>query len=320
MVTDRVFMATVAYKDATFSSDVAHSSDGSAPIELPVTIYEYTSDTSALSVDRMHVFFDFTNPGTVQVVELYIISNNSNRVVTAQETGQPVLNFNLPVAASNLQFQDSVLGERYVETETGFGDTASILPGAGQHQILFAFDLPYENKASFSLPAPLPVQAVVLMLPDSGVKLKGDGLVDGGARDVQGSQFRLYNASNLEAGSDLEISLSGKPSQDISGAQPENRTNLILGLGVFGLALTISGYYIYRSRNKPNPNAEETIGGEADPEPVPPEDEDTDTLFEAIITLDDQFRAGKLPEAAYRERRAELKARLSEKMKGPDHR
>jgi hypothetical protein len=34
--------------------------------------------------------------------------------------------------------------------------------------------------------------------------------------------------------------------------------------------------------------------------------------MDAIIALDDMYQAGELPEEAYRERRAELKARLRE--------
>jgi len=38
--------------------------------------------------------------------------------------------------------------------------------------------------------------------------------------------------------------------------------------------------------------------------------EDEDTLMDAIIALDDQYRAGNLPEEAYLERRAVLKGKL----------
>jgi hypothetical protein len=37
--------------------------------------------------------------------------------------------------------------------------------------------------------------------------------------------------------------------------------------------------------------------------------------MDAILALDDLYQAGKLPEEAYRQRRAELKARLKEIVK-----
>jgi hypothetical protein len=40
--------------------------------------------------------------------------------------------------------------------------------------------------------------------------------------------------------------------------------------------------------------------------------ENEETLMDAILALDDLYRAGELGEEAYRQRRAELKARLRE--------
>ncbi|HLE13828.1 MAG TPA: hypothetical protein VI776_03695, partial [Anaerolineales bacterium] len=45
-----------------------------------------------------------------------------------------------------------------------------------------------------------------------------------------------------------------------------------------------------------------------------PDDQDADTLLDAILALDDQYQAGELPEEAYRQRRAELKAMLKDKL------
>jgi hypothetical protein len=39
--------------------------------------------------------------------------------------------------------------------------------------------------------------------------------------------------------------------------------------------------------------------------------EEREALMDAIIALDDMYQAGELPEEAYRERRAELKEKLS---------
>jgi hypothetical protein len=42
--------------------------------------------------------------------------------------------------------------------------------------------------------------------------------------------------------------------------------------------------------------------------------DDAETLLDAILALDDQFQTGELSEEAYRRRRAELKARLKDKL------
>ncbi len=318
----RVFMVSVEYKDATFSSEIAHSQPGQTAVSLPLTIYEPTTDASAVSVERMHVFFDFSNPGTVQVVELYVVSNTGTQTVVSPAAGQPILKFDLPQGAQNLQFQEGKLGERYVKTDTGFGDTASITPGDSAHQVLFAFDLPYPQKLDLSLPVSMDVKSAVLMVPKSGVQLKSTQLQDGGQRDVQGMTFQLYTADNLTAGSKLPLTLSGDPNQAAGGASPAafisggTTPTLLIGLAVFALALMAAGFWLYRlNGRKPVPAADAELEASGSPEAEPVETEDADALIDAIAALDDLYQSGKLPEAAYRERRAELKARLAGALK-----
>ena len=66
-----------------------------------------------------------------------------------------------------------------------------IQPAPEQHQVLFSYDLPYENKLSLDVPVPIDVSAAVVMLPPGGVKLQSDQLMAGGSRDVQGMTFQL---------------------------------------------------------------------------------------------------------------------------------
>jgi len=88
--------------------------------------------------------------------------------------------------------------------------------------------------------------------------------------------------------------------------------NLAIGLGIFGIALVISGVWLYNRNQKKaalqvaseGPDLPESSSGiDATPE-------DEDTLMDAIIALDDQFKSGNLPEDAYLERRAVLKEKL----------
>ncbi len=149
---DYVYFVSLDANGVTFNSDILHGKDVTGgQASLPVQIYDTSTDASKLLADRMHVFFDFTQPGKVQVVNLYIISNPSDKAIVAPEKGKPVVTFDLPEGATNLQFQDGALGERYVQTEKGFGDTQGIQPGTGQHQVLFAYDMPYNNKLDLSL-------------------------------------------------------------------------------------------------------------------------------------------------------------------------
>ena len=310
-----VYFIRVTRDALTFNSDILHGRDVlGQQVELPITIYDTTNDPSVLRTDRLHVFFDFTQPGIVQVVNLYVVSNPSGKVVAADGPGEPVVTFDLPENASNLQFQDGTLGERYVQTANGFGDTAAVQPGPmGVNQILFAYELPYDNALDYSMTLPLDVSAATVMIPTVGVDLESDQLVDQGSQTAEGMSFRSFQASrSFAAGETLELSLKGSPGMPGAVPQEDNMTPLLVGLGAFGAVLAGAGYWMYRQRAQ---QALVSEGVDDDGTELPLEDapvEDSESILDAIVALDDRHAAGELPEVAYQERRAELKARLAE--------
>ena len=227
--------------------------------------------------------------------------------------GQPVITYELPAEATNLQFQDGLVGERYVELPNGFGDLAVIRPGAGQHQVIYSYDLPYQNKLDFDHPIDLPVNAVVVMLPEDGLRIKSEQLTDMGTRDVQGLAYRLYSSDLIQAGSMLDLDISGRPRTGGPQFSLGSNTNLVIGFLAFGVTLILAGSWLYvRSRN----GRAEQDGDKDGNGPIPAETEqDIDVLLDAVLALDDQYKAGELPEEAYVKRRAELKDRIKELMR-----
>lgn len=311
---NEVYFISVDALGATFNSDILQGTDiTGAEAILPVKIYEPSTDASPLLVDRLHVFFDFSTQGVVQVVNLYIISNPSDHVIVASATGQPVISFKLPKDATNLQFQDGALGDgRYVQTKDGFGDTISIPPGTSSHQVLFAYNLPYTNKASLAVESPLPVNAVIVMIPP-GVTLNSSQLSDAGQQDVQGTSFHMYQSkASLKAGEALNLALSGTPSDSATTSQPQINY-LLVGLGVFGVTLVGVGVWMYLNQTRRAVAPENSLGSALDPgsDEIPPE-ESSEALLDAIVALDDLHASGQLPDAAYQDRRAALKARLAD--------
>ncbi len=301
---ERLFVTTVSYAGATYGSDIGAFQEGSDVVELPITIFEPTHDPSVLSVDRLHIFFDFSQPDVLQVVELYVISNNSNQALVPSEPGGGVVPFTLPEGASEPQFQDGVLGGRYLPTADGFMDTLTVRPSQGQYQVLYATTLPYSKKITFRQSYPLKVDAMLFMVPE-GVNLKGDGLEDGGTRDVQGVTYRTYTGKGLSAGSTFEVTVSGKASggSGISLASGSN-SSLAIGLGAFGVVLIGAGIWFYRQTREQEEDEESADDLS--------EMDDPQTVMDAIIALDDLYQEGNLPEAAYRTRRAALKEHLKD--------
>jgi hypothetical protein len=235
MPESRVFLVSADYASGIYGSDIVTVDPADPDLDLQVTVYDSTTDPSALTTDRMHIFFDFTDPDKVQVIEVFIISNGTRQAVVAPTEDGTVVTFPLPEGYTNLQFQDGTLGDRFIEVPQGFADTLTVEPGVGDYQVIFAFEMPYDRKLDFSQPMFLPTNAVVVMVPENGVNVDSELLQDTGIRDFQGSTYRMFETNSLIAGSPLEFALSGKPKQEGSSLfSTSSAQNLAIGLGVFG--------------------------------------------------------------------------------------
>src|SRR3972149_2917651 len=222
-----------------FHSDIAVVEAGTTNLDLSIPIRETTTDSSVLSVDRMHILVKCGAPEPLRVIELWILSNLSDRTLVATEEGAPVVTYRLPEGATNLQFADGVLGERYMETPGGFGDTDVLRPGPGLRQLVFSFEMPYRSRLEFVQPIDLPVNAVVILGPEEGGKVKSNQLQDAGTRQMQDISYHMYTSDRLEAGSELAMTISGRPKGTslVAGSS----TNLVIGLLGFCIALVVGG-------------------------------------------------------------------------------
>ncbi len=309
----RVFLAGTDFASGTYGSDIVTVDPNTPNLNLQITVYDSSTDVSSLTTDRVHIFFDFTDPQNAQVIEVFIISNPTKQAIVAPAQDGTIVTFPLPQGYTNLQFQDGELGTRYVEVSQGFADKMTVNPGVGQYQVIFAFQMPYDHKLNFVQPMFLPTSAMVVMVPDNGIKVDSSMLQDGGTRDFQGSLYHMYNGSSLIAGSSLEFTLSGNPKKATASIfTTGNMQNLAIGLGVFSVALVVGGLWLFR-RNQRKLALQRSLEG-TDVAALPIElyasPEDEDTLMDAIIALDDQYHSGNLPKEAYLERRAGLKEKL----------
>ncbi|MFZ6030475.1 MAG: c-type cytochrome [Chloroflexota bacterium] len=305
----QVVGAALEYQNVLYGSRAADVTAGATALFLPIEIYEATSDTSGLVVDRHHLIFTFDAPGQVSVMEMYAISNPGEQTV-APAPGEALVFFPLPLGAENLEVQSGALGERFLSVPGGIADTEPVTPGSGAYQVTFAYTLPYEDRLDFSQVVNLNTTAVTVLVPDSGLEVLGDALQDGGT--FQGMAFRRYDAVDLPAERMLTFTLAGVPEMPAAtspAVHNDDRLNLAIGLGALGVVLIALGVWFYlRNRGDGEDDDGELLPeGEAGAEPAL---QDADSLMDAIIALDDQFRTGQIPEAAYQRRRAGLKSDL----------
>ena len=198
-----------------------------------------------------------------------------------------------------------------IQTEKGFGDTQPIPPGSG-YQLVYAYDLHYDRQAAITLTMPVPVQQVVVMLPNDGISLTSPQLQFAGNRDVQGASLQLFVGANLAAGSPLQVNLTGTPKASPAGMT--TNLNLLVGLAVFLLALAVSLFWFYQRQLRSaalvrRMSKTRWAGQRVDTLPV---EETQDTLLDAVVALDDLYREGKLAKDPYQARRNELVRSLKE--------
>ncbi len=294
----RFFFVTAEHAKVLYGSHTATALPGNTSLDLPVTIYETTTDPGQVRIERLHVFVMPQTDQAIQVIEMYIITNDGDRTLVSPEAGQPVLTFNLPPGAAHLQFQEGSLGGRYVTTDHGFGDVLPIYPQRTTQEV-FAYTLPFTGKPQeIAHPVPLPVSATVLMAPEGQLVISGSGLADGGVQqDQSGNTFRVYNLTTpLQAGDTLRFTVKKEGRALPLGS---GKTGLAIGLLALGAALIAIAIVLTRRERPPAP---------AD---VPADiADDPDALLDAVLALDDLYEEGKIDETAYRRRRGALKARL----------
>jgi len=300
MPTFQAFYISVDYAGTTYQSEPLVPVAGQTAYNLSVDIYDTTTDTTGLVADQAHIILDYSVPNIIQVVEFYVISNPGTKTIIPQKDAA-LLTISLPKGYTNLQFQEGQLGDRFIETADGFADTSPVPPG-NQHQLVFAFELPYSANFDFIEPAPLDVSSTTFLVSE-GVTANAPGLVDGGVQDMGDSngRYELYTLGAYKSGETLKINVSGSPSQGSSSTPvtgDDSTHNIIIGVGALGLALILTGSWLFWRDRKRVP-APAVI--------APIKESDSDEILDAIIALDDQYQAGNIAQDAYKQRRAELK-------------
>ena len=329
---DWVYIAGTSFDGLGFSSSADQLSRSRTALDLPITVFDKTTDASAVSVAQLHVVMEFAD-ALVQVSQLYIFSN-AQEAVYVGPTGNPdegVIEVGVPEGAQNLMFQRSfgsmesfLPASDFVATDRGWADPLPLRPGEGALTLLVSYSLPYDDALTISHPVFYNTVSGAIILPDNGVAVVGDEWTEGEPQSFgQSEVFRNFGRGGLAAGDTLTIELDGRPTivtDDATGGAVANRdttTELLIGGGALLLA-AVGGIFLWRYWQ--GRQAEEAweeapaygVAGAATAVAPPiPANSERDDLLRRIATLDDAFDAGQLPEADYRAQREELKRRLA---------
>jgi mono/diheme cytochrome c family protein len=301
---EALYLVSVNYQGRNFATPFQVAS-GQTTVEIPVTIYEATTDTSVVSIDRIIIEI----LGTGDVLEMryeFVVSNDSDHMLISDETladgRQIAMEFPLPPAS--VFVPDGT--ERFYFDEQDFVvyDTRALLPGEEQ-SIRFLALVPYQQAAIIEFPVvySLDGQAIVILSTDS-LAITSEQLIPID-QEAAGIEAKAYgNNVNLQPGELLRFEVHGNipafgTSTDNAVTTSDSLLPILLGGGLVILLLLVTAFWFARrSGNAGQPDAR------------------IRALVREIEQLDAEHEAGQINHDLYRQQRAELQAELDAAIDG----
>jgi hypothetical protein len=316
-----IFLVTVDYMGVTYNSGTTPYDGSSTPYDMPVTLYSTSTDLNLLSIPAVHAIFDFSTPGQVKVTVIYVILNSGQTSIIASSDGTSIPFISIPAGAKNVNYQLDQNSSPLLKATGGF----AFLPGPDkQYGIVTSFTLPYSKRMVYVQPFTVPITSATIIVPE-GVRVSSDQLKDAKTQVSSGTTYHLDQAASLASGSTLTMTISGMPGDKPGYVLPggivlpyiafDQKTWTVLGAAAIGLILIALGIFLFfrdrMLRRLDDEDEDEDLDRE-EPETAETDSlgDDRDNILDAILSLDDEFKAGAISKDAYKERRDELKARL----------
>jgi len=310
-----VYQAETAYADVRYNSNIVALTPLTPTMSIDLPVYETTDDDSGIGISRANWLLD-QEPGALIVGQVFNFANLLDRTFvgkTVEGLDRPAtLALSVPEGATDIQFQDGVLGGRYQQVGTLIYDIAPVPPGSDIRQIVLQYRLPFEDdSATLEQEFPYRVGQLNLLIPElPNVQTEVTGLTQSETQTIQGVNYRVWVGDELS--NPVQIALSGLTpagSADsvrlapdgtvLPSSTPPLENNVLLGVGavlLFGLA--IAAYLPLRKQGRLDRKAALQ--------------QEKAALVEHIARLDDQHATGELQTQTWAHERARLKATLLE--------
>ncbi len=285
--------------------------------EATISVFAASDDDSGIVLNRVHWIVD-SQPGALIVLQVLDISNNAATTFAGKEVDgldvPATIAMHIPEDAVELSFESGELGDRFRRVGPMVYDTAPVQPGQSTRQIVLQYALLYDQDSAsleqtFEYPAEL-VNLRVADLPDLEVDVQG--LEPKGTEEIQGQQFMVWEASNMD-GETLNVSFGNlMQSGDIDPRATQSNTGTvstqasvpleswmawIIGIAaMLGIAV-VAGFSWQRG----------LLQNEANPLSVQEQRAD---LIRRVARLDDMHALGEVSDTEWHSQRAMLKRRI----------
>ena len=326
---DWIYMADTEYGDLPFTGPAGQLSHAIPALEIPLTVYESTTDAASVRVGQQHNIIAFMADDRLAVDEIYTVVNDETAVFIGVDgdLDSGTVHYMLPVGAENVDFQRSfsamqnsipAMDDMVQIGDNEWADTLPVRPGASQSTLVVHYELPYDGGADLSRTVAYQTDHINLIMPDAGIELVSDAWTFVDSQDMgEMGTFVTNELLDTPAGTAVEIIIEGDPVSSAGGsmggngfaaptAESSSSKNLLIGGLALLLVLGGAAYLIVSSRKSDDDEYEE----DEDEEDTADNAIEIDTLVKRLAALDTAYEAGELEEAAYQAQRAALKEKL----------
>lgn len=326
------FVARVNYQDRFFPAQPARGNPEDPNLEMPITVYDVTTDESALQGSFVSMRF-MPGMGTIQALQIMGFNATGDRMYSSDtllnDEVYATLRVNLPeTALVNLPPEAA---RRYVpiDGEAAVYDSVPVYPGE-EHIVSVPFELPHEDSTELVFSMPYDLDGTFEVWVTDPLRILSDSLQLVDTVDSEGVIFNVYTMDlTLTAGETFSYTITGdvnlagevtETSVTQSGEESTVSTQTIAmllgGLGV--LLLGFAAVMFVLNRNNQN-TAQQPVTDPATPtetEPDPSVEARKEDLIQQIAALDVQFKEGALDDETYQQQRDDLKAQLAALLRG----
>lgn len=253
---DRAYRLEAEYKGVRYESDVVAFPAGEDFLSVPLSVYESTTSSADISVERAHLIVAF-EPGTIYVREVQIFSNAGNLTYigpTGQE-GEVTADFPLPQGASAVELADGFMECCTVETDTGFASTYPLVPGSTQFVLSYSLS---HDSTTYDLVKKVahPTASFDILVADVGVEVTAPGLTQGEPLSIQGGNYLHLAGRDLIPPDEVALHFTNLPTEAVPEPSPPSTTlpplltGSVLGVIALGVFLALVYPFLESSREE----------------------------------------------------------------------
>ena len=205
-------VARISYNGVDYEATGGAMDPTHADQQLQVAVYESTEQQPAWTIRMQHIMLQPTTEG-VQVMEMLAVENPTDRAWIGKAGGgahgkRVTTIFPLPPGAKDVQLVGG-FHECCVKIDSDrVTNSMALVPGTSQYRIVYTLPVD-DGKAQFSVTTPVGIGHVMAFVPDDGTTVTASGLESGGTADMGNGKTRFYKASDLKAGSKIQLGVSG---------------------------------------------------------------------------------------------------------------